>query len=193
MPGQVATTIEANQRLLTPQDLAKADPETARKEAFALAMANAPQRNPATSVAAAAAVVLIMGGYIWFQNAPKLAVRTASNIAGFQAALPTYMPSNYSLEKPVSASHGRLTLAFSAPGNAGVTITQQQTTWDSKSLLDNYITKQTHQYLAVAGQGLTIYFYNGDKASWVNQGIWYSIQGNNHLDREQLLKIAYGL
>ena len=44
MPGVVATTVEANKRLLTPEALAQADPETARKEAFALAMANTPKR-----------------------------------------------------------------------------------------------------------------------------------------------------
>jgi len=193
MPRMVATTIAANNRLLTPQALAQADPETARKEAFALAMANAPKRNSATSVAAAAAVVLMMGGYIWFQNAPKLAVRTASNVAGFEASLPTYMPGNYSLNKKVSSSPGQLILSFNAPDSSGISITQQKTNWDSKSLLDNYVSKQTSQYLAVNGQGLTIYVYNGDVASWVNQGIWYSIQGNNQLNREQLLKIAYGL
>ena len=115
MPGIVATTVEANKRLLTPQALAQADPETARKEAFALAMANAPKRSSATSVAAAVVAVLIMGGYIWLQNAPKLAIRTASTKAGFEASVPTYIPSSYSLKNDVTASPGRVTLALAAP------------------------------------------------------------------------------
>ena len=193
MPPAVTTAIDANKRLLTPQDLAKADPATARKQAFALALANAPRRNTLTSAAAAAAVVVIMGGYVWLQNVPKLAVHTASAKAGFTASLPTYMPSNYTMNRTVSSSPGRVSLAFSAPGNNGLTINQTQTNWDPQSLLDNYVSKQSNQYLAVNGQGLTIYLYNGDEASWVNQGIWYSIQGNNQLNREQLLKIAYGL
>lgn len=193
MPPAVSTAVAANSTLITPELMAQADPASARNEAFALAMANAPKRNNTTSVAAAVVAVVVMGGYIWSQNAPKLALRTASNKAGFEASLPTYVPSSYSQSRTVDASPGRIAIAFSAPGKSNLTIVQQKSTWDTKSLLDNYITKQTNQYLAVTGQGLTIYLYNGDVASWVNRGIWYSIQGNNQLNREQLLKIAYGL
>ncbi len=193
MPGIVATNIQASQRLIKPEPAVKVDPEVARKQAFELALANAPKRPGAVSVAAALAAVLVMGGYIWFANAPKLAVRTAASKAGFEASLPSYLPSNYSLEKPISSSPGRITLAFSSADSDHFTVTQQKTSWDPQSLLDNYVVKQSQQYLAVAGQGLTIYLYNGDSASWVNRGVWYSIQGNKQLNREQLLKIAYGL
>lgn len=193
MPGQVVTTIEANKKLLTPAALAKADPVTARKEAFALALANAPKRSSLTSAIAAVAVVVVMGGYIWLQNVPKLAVHTASAKAGFDASLPSYVPSSYTMQHDVSAGPGHITLAFSSPSGNNLIINQQKTSWDSQSLLDNYVSKQSSGYLTVNNQGLTIYLYNGDAASWVNQGVWYSIQGNNQLNREQLLKIAYGL
>jgi hypothetical protein len=193
LPGTVATTIESHKKLITPQSIAQADPESARKQAFALALANAPKRQNLASVAAGVVAVIIMGGYIWLQNAPKLAIRTAAGKAGFEASLPNYLPNNYNLNKPIIASPGRIVLAFSSPGNGNISITQQKTDWDSKSLLDNYVSQQTDQYLVVNQQGLTIYLYNGNMASWVNRGVWYSVQGNNQLNRDQLLKIAYGL
>lgn len=193
LPPMVSTAVEANKQLLTPEALAQADPATARKQAFALAMANAPQRNNATSAIAAAVAILVMGGYIWTQNAPKLALHTASNKAGFEASLPTYIPSNYASHRSVESAPGKVSLTFSSPGSNTLSITQEKSPWDPKSLLDNFVAKQSNNYLAVTGQGLVIYIYNNDVATWVNRGIWYSIHGNDQLNREQILKIAYGL
>lgn len=193
MPGAVATAVDANKRLVAPAKLASVSPEAARKQAFDLALANAPKRNNTATVAAALASVAIIGGYIWLQNAPKLAIHTAAGRAGFAAALPSYLPNNYNLQKPVQASPGRIVLSYGSTDRNNLVINEQRTDWDSQSLLDNYVTQQSKDYLTINQQGLTIYLYNSTMASWVNRGIWYSIQGNEHLNREQLLKIAYGL
>lgn len=43
------------------------------------------------------------------------------------------------------------------------------------------------------GQGLTIYLFNNNRATWVNKGIWFSIEGADRLSREQILKMVYSL
>ncbi len=191
MPGMVATAVESGQRLI--QNRKPVDPEVARKQAFELALANAPKRANVVSVAAALSAIAVMGAYIWFANAPKLAIHTAGTKAGFEASLPSYVPSSYGLSKPIGSAPGRITLAYSTTGGQQFTISQQSTSWNPQSLLDNYVSKQTQQYLAVAGQGLTIFLYDGNKAAWVNRGIWYEIDGHGQLNRDQLLKVAYGL
>lgn len=137
--------------------------------------------------------VALMGGYIWLQNYPKLALQSASSKAGIQASLPGYLPSSYNL-KNTNTSPGLVTLSFFSPSTTEpLTIQQARTDWDSSSLLDNYVAHRTDDYATVQSQGLTIYLFNNNQAAWVNHGIQYGITGAGHLSREQILKIAYSL
>lgn len=145
------------------------------------------------SAAAAVAAIAIIGGLIWMQNSPKLAFRSAASQAGVQASLPTYIPSSYRQVGPAQAAPGQLTLSFQSNAqDSKLQIIQRRTAWDSNSLRENYVSHQSDEYLAVQGQGLTIYVF-GDRASWVNHGVWYTVEGTSKLSREQVLKVAYGL
>ncbi len=144
-------------------------------------------------IATTIAAVVIMGGYIWLQNYPKFALQGADNRAGVAASLPGYLPSSYSLSR-TTASPGLVTLNFSSPSaSSPLKIDQHRTTWDSSSLLDNYVAKNTDDYSTVQGQGLTIYMFNNNHATWVNKGIWFSIEGADHLSQQQILKLIYSL
>jgi hypothetical protein len=139
------------------------------------------------------AVVAIMAGYIWLQNYPKLALQSANSRSGLSASLPGYLPSSYSLARTES-DPGRVSLRFSSPSAPeALTINQQRTSWDSSSLLDNYVAKHADSYATFHEQGLTIYVFGNNEATWVNHGVWYSVAGAARLSREQLLKIVYSL
>jgi hypothetical protein len=147
----------------------------------------------ANRFATTAAAVIILGGYVWLHNYPKLAVQNAGSQAGLTAALPSYVPSSYSLAGTATGP-GLLTLKFTSPSaDSPLTIAQRRTAWDPSSLLDNYVAKNADDYAAVEGQGLTIYLFGNNNATWVNHGIWYNIAGADHLSRDQVLKIAYSL
>jgi hypothetical protein len=142
---------------------------------------------------ATAAVVIIMGGYIWIQNYPKMALQNANDQAGVSASLPGFMPSSYSLARTVTAP-GQITLNYTSPSAPStLQIAQAKSAWDSNSLLANFVAKNADDYAAVQGEGLTIYLFNNNQATWVNHGIWYNIQGATLLSRNQILKIAYSL
>ncbi|HEX7260148.1 MAG TPA: hypothetical protein VF272_04435 [Candidatus Saccharimonadia bacterium] len=146
-----------------------------------------------TKVAAAIATIGVMSGLIWLQNAPKLAFHNAAAKAGIDASLPTYIPSSYRQIGPTNTSNGRISINFTnASSETPLSIVQRRTNWDSNSLRENYVSRQTANFLAVQGQGLVIYL-DDDQANWVNHGIWYQIIGTSKLGREQVLKIAYGL
>jgi hypothetical protein len=137
--------------------------------------------------------IMIMGGYIWAQNYPKLAIQSAGNRAGIAASLPGYVPSSYQLAT-TSTAPGLVTLNFTSPSQpSALSIKQSRTSWDSSSLLDNFVAKASTQYTAVEGQGLTIYLFGQNQATWVNHGTQYQIEGASRLSREQILKIAYSL
>ena len=143
--------------------------------------------------AATAAAVAVMAGYVWFQNYPKMALQNASNQAGISASLPGYIPSSYQLTH-TDIHPGLITLSFASPSvPEQLTIAQHRTTWDSRSLLDNFVAKNADDYATFSGQGLTIYLFGANNATWVNHGVWYSIEGASRLSRDQILKIAYSL
>jgi hypothetical protein len=140
-----------------------------------------------------AAAIALMAGYIWLHNYPKLALQNADNQAGIAATMPSYLPSSYSLAH-TNTQPGLITLSFHSPSSAqALTIAQQRSSWDSSSLIDDYLGQTTDDYAAVQGQGLTIYLYGNNDATWVNHGIWYSIAGASRLSRAEILKIAYSL
>jgi hypothetical protein len=153
-----------------------------------------PSKTPSImKVGAALTAVVIMSGLIWLQNSPKLAFRAAAAQAGIDASLPTYVPSSYHQTGAATVAPGQLTLNFSSPSaERPLQIVQRRTNWDSNSLRDNFINRQSDSYLAIQGQGLTIYLYS-NAASWVNHGVWYTVNGTAKLSREQVLRIAYGL
>ncbi|MFO0971778.1 MAG: hypothetical protein U0520_05545 [Candidatus Saccharimonadales bacterium] len=145
-----------------------------------------------TRYASTAALILLVGGYVAYLNVPSISMKVAAHRAGFAAALPGYRPAGYSLSGPIAYSPGQVTINFgSNTDSRRFSLKQQPTTWDSTALLENYVTKQTPNYLTYQDRGLTIYIFNGSSAAWVNGGKMYQLEGkNSQLDTDQLLKLA---
>lgn len=139
-----------------------------------------------------AALVLVLASYVAYLNIPSISMKVAAHRAGFAAALPSYKPAGYSLSGPIAAAPGQVTIDFSSNTDSRkFSLKQQPTTWDSTALLENYVTKETPNYLTYQDRGLTIYIYNGSSAAWVNGGKMYHLEGqNSQLDTDQLLKLA---
>jgi hypothetical protein len=146
------------------------------------------------SVAATTLAIALMGGYIWLNNYNAMTVKAAGQQAGISASLPSFIPSSFSLSGPVAVTPGAVTMEFKSPSSPGpLVIAQRKTDWNSASLLEFYVNDKASSYVSVASQGLTIYLYNNNQATWVNKGLQYTIEGNNSLSREQVLKIAESL
>jgi hypothetical protein len=119
-------------------------------------------------------------------------MKVAANRAGFAATMPSYQPSGYSLSGPIAYSPGQVTVNFASNSDdRKFSLRQQPTTWDSDALLENYVTKQSDNYLTYQDQGLSIYIFDGTSAAWVNGQKMYIIDGSSsQLDTDQILKLA---
>ena len=138
--------------------------------------------------------ILALGGYYAYQNIPSMALQIASSRAGIEASLPRYRPTGYNFAGPIAYSEGTIELEFASNvDDRSYKITQQESTWDSQSLLSNYIEPITNDYVTFQERGLTIYVYDNYYATWVDSGVWYTIEGNSLMTSEQLLKIADSL
>jgi hypothetical protein len=151
--------------------------------------------NRTTSILATSVAAVLVVGYVTFLNIPRMTLRLASSRAGFEAQLPGYSPSGFGFSGPVAYAPGQVTIQYASNTDDRLyTIVEKQTTWDSETLLDNFVNQEAELPPSVYHErGLVVYIYDGTNATWVNGGIWYTIDGDSALTSEQLLKIAASL
>lgn len=134
--------------------------------------------------------VLLLVGFVAYQNVPNFAMRTAATRAGFNASMPDYTPSGFAMDGPILASPGHVTVNFrSASDERNYQVSQQPSNWTSESLLTNHVATNNQSFQTYQEKGKTIYI-NGSTATWVDGGVWYEVTGDSSLNTEQLLQIA---
>jgi hypothetical protein len=149
----------------------------------------------ASSVALSLVGLLLLGGYVWQVNYPNLALKVAGSKAGISANFPGYIPSGWKLSGNIQSTPGNISYNIAnTKSDKAVQVSESKTSWDSQALAENYVAPKSDNYLALQAQGLTIYLYDGNQASWVNNGTWYRIEGSDHgLSQDQVIKLATSL
>lgn len=134
--------------------------------------------------------VLILAVFFTYQNAPRIALHRAQSTIGFEASIPGYHPAGFSRVGPVQYQKGMVVINFqSNSDDRQYTITQAATALDNSKLADTYLKSNGKQFETTSVAGKTIYIYENSRATWINQGVWYTIDGNAHLGKDQLTNI----
>jgi hypothetical protein len=150
------------------------------------------EKRPASHVAVLLSVLtclLLAAGALAYLNIPSISLRVASSRAGFQAKLPNYSPVGYSFGN-LSYGPGNVTLIYNQDASHKFDITQRTSQWDSQALLTNFVSSANKAYQTYERAGRTIYFFGNNTATWVDNGVWYTVNGNNSLSKNQLLDLA---
>lgn len=143
------------------------------------------------NVAAASMAVLLLVGFVAYQNVPNLSMRVATARAGVNGTLPGYQPAGFGLAGPIQYQNGQIVLNYASRSDQRqFTVRQKTTQWNSDTLLDNFIASNQKTYQTFQDSGKTIYIYDDDSATWVDGGVWYQIEGNSALSNDQLLRMA---
>ncbi len=143
-----------------------------------------------TSVATATLAILLIIGFVAYQNAANIQLRIASSQAGINATLPKWRPAGFAIGK-FSYSPGTVAINFqSSTGNRSFSITQTASSWSSNTLFNNFVYPDSNSYEALQAAGKTIYTYNNNDATWVSNGIWYKLVSDGSLSTSQLVTIA---
>lgn len=147
------------------------------------------------SVSLSLAGLILLGVYVWQINYPNLALKVASSKAGINASLPSYVPSGWQVSGDIQSNPGSIGYELrSSDGARTIAVSEDRSEWDSQALAENYLATKTSKYTTVQSEGLTIYLYNNNQASWINHGTWYRIEGDNHgLSQDQIIKMATSL
>lgn len=144
-----------------------------------------------TGLATVSMCLLLIAGIIAYFNVPTLSMEMASTRAGIDAKLPGYSPAGYSFGG-LTYSPGNVTVNYkSDQANQAFDITQRSSDWDSEALLSNFVSSANDAYQTYERAGRTIYFFGNNTATWVDSGIWYTVNGgNSSMDKNQLLDLA---
>jgi hypothetical protein len=161
---------------------------TKRRKSFAKRL-GVSSRSMAMSSAVLA--VVLLAGFFAMHNVPNFAMRVAATRAGFDAELPGYRPAGFSFKGPINYSAGKVTVSFKSNSDTrAYDVTQQSSKWNSDALLSNYVLAEKKQYQTYQDRGRTLYIYDGSSATWVDNGIWYQIEGESQMTADQLVRIA---
>lgn len=143
------------------------------------------------NIATAALAVILLGGFLAYQNVANLTMSHASAKAGFQASLPGYRPSGFALGN-FTYSPGSVAVNFhSNSDDRSFAVIEKVSDWDSQALRDSFLASSAgSDYQAVQVGGRTVYIYKQSNATWVSGGVWYQIQSGGSLSPQQLVKLA---
>jgi hypothetical protein len=134
---------------------------------------------------------VLLGGFFAVQNVPNLSMRIAAARAGFAAEMPGYQPAGFSFKGPINYSPGQVTITYKSNSDSRTyDVTQHASNWNSEALLANYVQTEGKQYQTYLDRGRTLYIYDGSNATWVDDGVWYQIEGESNMTTDQLIRIA---
>jgi len=149
--------------------------------------------NRAISSVGAVLAVVLLTGFVTYQNIPNIKLRVASSRVGFEASMPSYRPAGFAVGK-LSYDVGNVAINYRSNSDTrAYTVTEKASNWDSQTLRDVYVVTSAGQaYQTVQASGRTIYLF-ARNATWVNNGIWYQVQNNGNLSSRQLVELASSL
>jgi hypothetical protein len=114
----------------------------------------------------------------------------ASAKAGFSVSRPGYLPAGYSLAD-LKYAQGAAALSFhSNSDDRRYTLSQHTSSWDSQALAGTFVSRQDPSYQTVQSGGRTIFVYGNGNATWVSDGVWYVLQSDGSLSRQDLISLA---
>jgi hypothetical protein len=149
--------------------------------------------NRIASISATLAAIVVLAGFIAYQNSAAINMKVASSRAGISAHMPGYKPSGFAVSR-FTYSAGSVAVKFTSNSdNRSFQVTQASSSWDSNALANEYVANVSPDYKSFQNAGLTIYTYGKDNATWVSNGIWYNVVSNGGLSSRELLSLAESL
>jgi hypothetical protein len=144
------------------------------------------------SLAAATLALIVIAGFALYQNTPGLQFKYASFQAGVATAMPNVKAAGFAYTG-VSSQFGKLTVGLKTDGNA-YQLTQQSTNWTTNDLLQQSPvgTDASGQpaYQTLNAGTTAVVRFSDTSATWIKNGIWYQLSGQQPLSDSQVTSLA---
>jgi hypothetical protein len=148
-------------------------------------------RRHALAMSSGVLALLFIGGFLAYQNTPKLQVKVAGAVAGVSTRMPDFKAAGFTYEG-VSANGSRVTYTFKS-SLASYRLVAQATSWSGEDMIKQVSSVSASgmpNYQTVSSGTLTIYKFSDRHATWVNHGTWYQVHGDQPLSDAQLKSLA---
>lgn len=143
------------------------------------------------SLSSGALAVVLLAGFFAVQNIPALSMKVAASRAGFNASLPGYSPSGFAFKGPINYDSGQVTVSFhSNVDERSYNFVQKSSNWNSEALVANFLEPENKNYQTYLDRGRTLYIYDNSNATWVDDGVWYKIEGQSNMTSDQIIRIV---
>jgi len=129
-----------------------------------------------------------------WEKLPILSVKLAAARTHVNASIPSYQPQGYQISAPAKISSGAVVIAFkSQVAGSGYEITEQSSNLTSSNIAQSAVPQGAQvQTSHVDGNTVYIFGQNND-ATWVNNGVMYTIKDHSKLSSDQIIKIVHSL
>ncbi|HET8709431.1 MAG TPA: hypothetical protein VFL85_04080 [Candidatus Saccharimonadales bacterium] len=135
--------------------------------------------------------VLLLGGFIAYQNTANIEMRLASSKAGIHAALPGYKPAGFTASNFMYDTGAVAVNFHNNKDGRTYKVVQKTSNWNSDTLANEYVASVAgSNYHTTDAGGRTIFTYGNNNATWVDGGIWYTVTSDGALSSSQLLDLA---
>ncbi|MCA9327032.1 hypothetical protein KDA14_00725 [Candidatus Saccharibacteria bacterium] len=148
-------------------------------------------RRHAFSMAAGTLALLFIAGFAAYQNTPGLQIKVAGIRAGVATATPNFQATGFAYDG-ARAQDSKLVIGLSG-GNHQYQLTEQATNLSSEDMIKHVSATDasgTPNYEVVEAGASTVYRLGEGQATWVKDGIWYQIHGDQGLSDDQLKNLA---
>lgn len=140
-----------------------------------------------------AATFVLLFGFIAYMNFANLQTQLASTQAGFDASVPSYTVAGYNRRPSIDTQPGKISISFTSNTDSrSYQVNQEVSKWNSAALQENFLSARNISYQTTQDAGKTIFLYDEGNATWVNGGVWYTVNSDS-LSTEQLVKLASSL
>lgn len=141
-----------------------------------------------------ALISLVAIAYLVIINIPNISFQIVAASANIDAKFPSFIPKNFKATEIKTENNAIIINFKNSTEEAEFTLTEEETSWNSNSLLVNYITPNfAEDYSIIKEQGLTIYT-DDTQSAWINGNILFKITIiSGELNKSQIKSIATSL
>ncbi len=143
------------------------------------------------SMAAGTLALVVIAAFAVYQNTPGLQFRVASLRAGIGTGMPDFQAAGFALNN-AGVSQGRLTVGLSnSSGN--YSLVQQTTNLSAQDMIRTVGATDASGYpiyQTVQAGDVTVYRFANNNATWIKDGVWYTVNGNGALSDSQIKNLV---
>lgn len=149
------------------------------------------RRKHALSMGSGFAALMLVAGFMVYQNSPGLQISAAGMRVGVSTAAPDFKEIGLRYNGVASAKDKRIIGLKDEKGT--YQLTQQKTNWSGDSMIQSVSSTDASgqpNYTTVELNGQKVYRLNNGSDMWVKNGVWYSLSGNRGVNPEKLEAIV---